>query len=246
MPAPFVLVDAGSLDGATAGTAVALPRDAAKHLRTVLRLGPGAELVAADGHGTWAAARLTDDGVEVTEDPTTDDEPRPRIHVLQGLAKGRKVDDVIRTLTELGVDAITPVAADRSVVKLTGDKVDKAAERWSAVARAASEQARRSRAPHIGRPASVAELAPGLADRRLVVAHVGATRPLADALSSELGATDEVVLAVGPEGGWTDAEVDRFAAVGGTAVSLGRSVLRTEHAAPALAAITAYVLGRMV
>lgn len=245
MPDPFVLVDPGALDGATAGQAVALPKDADKHLRTVLRLGAGAPVVLADGEGATAPAHLTGDAAELAEDVTVEPEPRPSLHVLQGLAKGRKVDDVVRTLTELGVDRVTPIAAERSVVKLTGPKADKAVERWRAVARAASEQSRRARAPRIDAPATVKQVVADLSGAHVVVAHVGATVPLADALEAAPEA-DRLVLAVGPEGGWTDAEVERLVSAGAVAASLGRSVLRTEHAAPALAAISAYVLGRMV
>lgn len=245
---PFVVVDE-ALDGLAVGADVAIPAEATRHLRKVLRHGDGGAVVVSDGRGRTAAAVLVPDGARLTAEVVVADAPRPRLHVLQGLAKGRKVDDVIRTLTELGADRVTPIAAERSVVRLTGDKATKATERWRAVARAATEQARRPHALQVDPPRTVDEVAEALGAEpgaRLVVAHVGAGRALAQGLEELPATAASLVLAVGPEGGWTDAEVDRFTAVGGLTVSLGRSVLRTEHAAPALAAIASFTLGRMV
>lgn len=245
MPDPFALLPPGALDGRGADDAVVLPREVDRHLRTVLRLPAGAALVLADGHGSWAPARLTTDGARLTGVVTVDPPPPAPIHVLQGLPKGRKLDEVVRVLTELGVDRLTPVAADRSVTRLEGPRRDKAVDRWTAVARAAAEQARRPRTLVVDPPVPVPELVPGLlGDALVLVAHVGATGSLRSALVEADGAT-RVVVAVGPEGGWTEAEVARFAEAGGRVVSLGRSVIRTEHAAPALAAVVSFALGRM-
>lgn len=255
---PFVVLAPGSLDGRREGDVVALPPDTVKHLRTVLRRRPGSPVVLADGVGVSAPASLAaPDGARLTAAPTSTPAPRPSLHVLQGLPKGRKLDDVVRTLTELGVDRITPVAAERSVVELVGARLDKAVARWRAVAVAAAEQSRRPHVPVVDPPATVddvvAELDAAGPAVVSVVAHVGAPTPLAAALPSprdrqgrdDAARIDRLVLAVGPEGGWTTAEVERFSTSGAVAASLGASVLRTEHAAPALAAIAAFTLGRM-
>lgn len=246
MPDPFVVLDAGALDAAGEGATVPLPRDADRHLRTVLRLSPGAPLLLADGAGASAPAQLAEDGARLTGEVELEPAPEVTIEVLQGLPKGRKLDEVVRVLTELGVDRLTPVAAERSVTRLEGAKVDKAVERWRAVARAAAEQSRRARTLVVDPPVGLDQLP--VADEGggalLLVAHVGAERGLRDVLR-DLDGVARVVVAVGPEGGWTDAEVARLTAVGGHLASLGRSVLRTEHAAPALAAVVSFTLGRM-
>ena len=247
---PFVVLAPGALDGRTAGDVVALPAATAKHVRTVLRRPVGSGLVLADGAGVTAAAELAEEGARCLEPSTRTPTPTPTVHVLQGLAKGRKLDEVVRTLTELGVDAVTPVAADRSVKELDGPKRDRTLDRWRAVATAASEQARRPHVPEIAEPGTVAEVMARLVgagdDRlRVIVAHVGASRPLSSAVSSELAGVDRVVLAVGPEGGWTPGEVASFADHGAAVVSLGDPVLRTEHAAAALAAVVMFTVGRM-
>lgn len=246
---PFAVLVPGALDGRGTGDVVTLPPATAKHLRTVLRRPVGSGLTVADGAGTSAPAELVADGARLTAEPVTAPAPRPTLHVLQGLAKGRKLDEVVRTLTELGVDAITPVAGDRSIKELAGPKRDRTLDRWRAVAAAASEQARRPRVPVIDEPGTVEEVLARLAAEdgatRVVAAHVGATAGLAGALTDDLRELDRVVLAVGPEGGWTPGEVAAFADAGAAVVHLGSSVLRTEHAAAALAAVVSFRVGRM-
>lgn len=247
MPVPFVLLAPGALGTGGSADAVPLPADVAKHLRTVLRLEPGAPLVLADGAGVTAPAVLLPDGARLTGPLTQEPRPEPVLHVAQGVAKGRKLDEVVRTLTELGVDRITPVAADRSVTKLEGPKRDRAVDRWRSVVRAACEQSRRAWVPRVDPPATVAALTADLDGAAAVVAHVGATGSLRATLADVTAGAQprRVVVAVGPEGGWTPDEVDAFEAAGARVVSLGPAVLRTEHAAPALVAVVNYVLGRM-
>lgn len=246
---PFVVIGAGALEGRGAGEVVALPAATAKHLRTVLRRPVGSGVVLADGRGTTVPAELVADGARCLATPATTPVPVPAVHVLQGIAKGRKVDEVVRTLTELGVDAVTPVAAERSIKELEGPKAERTLARWRAVATAAAEQSRRPHVPDIGAPGTVAEVLERLAGAdgttRVVAAQVGADAPLASAVTGELRAADRVVLAVGPEGGWTPDEEACFRAHGADVVSLGPAVLRTEHAGAALGAVVMFTLGRM-
>lgn len=245
MPAPYVLVPAGTFDGAGAGDRVALPPDAAHHLTRVLRLRDGAHVVAADGAGTAAPGQVAGDGIRLGEPPTTTPATRPRVVVWQGLGKGRKHDEVVRVATELGVDGIVAVETDRTVVEL-GGKVDRVHARWRAVATAACEQARRPRLPELAGPAAVADLLAGLDGRPCLVAHVGeATEPLAAARDVLAEEPAEVVVAVGPEGGWTAEEVAAFTAAGARVVALGPTVLRTEHAATVLATVVLAAAGRL-
>jgi 16S rRNA (uracil1498-N3)-methyltransferase len=243
--APYVHLTT-PLGDAGAGAPVPLDADAAHHLSRVLRLRPGAAVVVADGAGNEAPALLGDGEVVLEAPARATPAGRPRLTVAQALPKARKLDDVIRQVTELGVDRVVPVAAERSVVRLDGDRAERAVTRWRAVARAAAEQARRPYLPVVSPVTSasdlVAELRPG---DRLFVAHVGAVRSLAAAVTDTVAAgTTEIVVAVGPEGGWTDAEVAAFEAAGGEVIGLGPSVLRTEHAAAAAVAVVAALAGR--
>ncbi len=243
MPDPYVLVPAGTFAGRAAGERVDLPPEAEHHLVRVLRLRDGAGVEAADGAGVVVPARLREGTIELTAAPVETPAPAPRVHVWQALGKGRKHDEVVRVLTELGVDAVTAVASERTVVDL-GGKQDKVRARWHAVAHAACEQARRPRRPDLDGPVPVADLLADLGRRPCLLAHVGETTDPLSAASAGVG-TEEIVVAIGPEGGWTDAEVELARGAGATVVGLGPTVLRTEHAATVLASIVLAAAGRM-
>lgn len=237
MPDPLVFVD-GPLG--VPGAVHPLSDDDARHLRRVLRLDDGAAVVVSDGGGQLAPGVLRGADVELTA-PGERAAPRPgpAIEVVHALPKGSKLDEVIRTLTELGIRRIVPIVADRSVRVLEGDRAAKQLARWQGIARSAAAQSRRADLPEIVDVSSLDEVLadgpPGL------VAHVGADVGLGAAIAS--GVTDPLVLAIGPEGGWSREEIERFEAAGWTAVNLGATVLRTEHAAVVLAAAASYATG---
>ena len=236
---PFVHLDT-SLAGAGCGARFALSSQERQHLTRVLRLPPGATLEVADGQGWVAAAELLTDGVRLTGDALRQPERRPRLVLAQALPKGRKLDEVLRQATELGVDEIRVVTTARSVPRLEDARVAKATTRWQAVVRAASEQARRSRRPEVTGPLALERLARD--DELLLIAHPGA--PGLPTVAETLVGAEAVVLAVGPEGGFRDSEVADAVAGGALAVGLGDAVLRTEHAGAAGLAVLAAAVGR--
>lgn len=242
---PYVHLDA-DLAGAEVGAVVPVDPEARHHLTRVLRLRDGAALEVSDGRGSAARARLDGDRVVLTADATTSPVPRPTLTVLQGLPRSRKLDEVVRQVTELGADRIVPVAAERSVTRLDGDRADRAVERWQAVARAAAEQSRRPWRPEVTDVLPVGRVAAALpAGTRVLIAHVGAPVPLPDVIGAlTADATAHVAIAVGPEGGWSDHEVTAFVDAGAAVVGLGPTVLRTEHAAAAALAALAALSGR--
>lgn len=243
MPAPFVLLDT-SLADVTVGADLPVDDATAHHLAKVLRLRDGAAVEVSDGTGRRADAVLAGPAIRLQSDPVMDPAPAPSIHVLQGLPQGRKHDEVVRMLTELGVDRITAVVAERTQAPPDAAKGAKQAARWQAVARAACEQARRSRRPVVDGPIRLDEAVAALpAGHLLLAAHLGAAMDPIAAMPSP--PPDHVVVAVGPEGGWSPAEADRLVAAGAQLVSLGQSVLRTEHAALVLGAVVAAATGRM-
>jgi 16S rRNA (uracil1498-N3)-methyltransferase len=190
------------------------------HLSRVLRLPDGAPLVVSDGHGRWRACRLgaalaVDGDVHVVAPAS------PSLTVAFAVPKGDRPELVVQKLTELGVDRIVPLFAERSVVRWDRARSVKHLERLRRVAREAAMQSRRLWLPVVDEPC-------GLAD--LVAAHGGAV-----VLAERDGAAPSLahpVVAVGPEGGWTDAE--RAVA---PHVALGGGVLRAETAAIAAAAV---------
>lgn len=227
------------------GDEALLRGDQARHLAVVLRGRPGDPVSLADGTG----ARYRAEVVEVSADLVrmrvlargTTPRPRPGLTVVHALPKGRKLDEVVEKLSEVGVDRLVPVHSARSQVRLDGGRASKARARWEAVALAAAKQSRRAWPLEVAAVGEWAEAFPGGAAG--VVLWEEARRPLRDVLA-EVGAADgdQLVLAVGPEGGLTADEVD---ATGLPAASLGGTVLRTETAALVAAVATLTLLGRL-
>lgn len=184
------------------------------HLTRSLRLRAGAPLTISDGRGRWRTARFGDVVEPVGEVRL---EPEPERSVVVGFApvKGQRPEWAVQKLTELGVDAIWLLVAERSVVRWDGERATGHAERLRRIVREAAMQSRRCRLPEVRtgvRPVDV--VAPGVA--------------LADPGGGRLP-DGTVTLVVGPEGGWTDDE----RALGAPTVGLGPTVLRTETAAVA-------------
>jgi 16S rRNA (uracil1498-N3)-methyltransferase len=241
--APYVLLPSGSLDDRAAGDAVDLPDTVVHHLARVLKLRDGSRVEVADGTGVHAGGHLDAATVVLDVPVRHTPAPTPAVTVWQAVGKGRKHDEVVRTLTELGVDRVVAVTTDRTVPDLS-EKAAQVRARWEAVATSACEQARRPRLPEVGGPVPLEDLLATSATPCLV-AHVGdTTDPLVAAVSAVVGAQD-IAVAVGPEGGWTDAEIDAFTSAGAVTVGLGPTVLRTEHAAAVLAGIVLAASGRM-
>jgi 16S rRNA (uracil1498-N3)-methyltransferase len=203
------------------------------HLARVLRLRAGETVTAADGSGAWrpyTVVEVDPSGVVLDATAALDREPADphRLAVAFALTKGDKPDLVVQKLTELGVDRIIPVVAERSVSRPDASRAVAARERWERIAREASRQCRRARQPAVEALAPLASLAghPGL-----VVAERGGDP--ADALGSPPG--DELVVVVGPEGGLTDEEVEGLGPW--RRVDLGPHILRAETAAIAAGAL---------
>lgn len=241
MRSPRIFVD-GPL---AAGQQTELPAAASQHLLAVLRLRVGAPLVVFDGRGGEHPARLVEAGrgrarIEVGEHRAVERESPLTMTLLQGLARGERMDTVVQKATELGVARIVPVAAARSVVQLADARAGKRVAHWQAVAVAACEQCGRNRVPEITAPMDLVEacrLAAAEATTRLWALDAEGGVPLAAAPPSR---GDRVALLVGPEGGLAEDELETAALIGFKRLRLGPRVLRTETAGPAaLAALQA-------
>jgi 16S rRNA (uracil1498-N3)-methyltransferase len=220
-----------------AGTDFPLPREVAHHAERVLRLGVGAEVVLFDGSGAEFPARLTALGgqprvrIDRRREPLR--ESPLDLTLVQALAGGDKMDWVIQKAVELGVSGVLPVAAERSVVKLAGERADKRLAHWRQVAVAACEQCGRNRVPEIG---AILPLPRYLAGQRagflrLLLDPEGGRR-LAELPRPE----GPVHLLIGPEGGWAEGELKVARSAGCVPIRLGPRVLRTETAGLAVAA----------
>ena len=222
------------------GARVTLPDAAGAHLVRVLRLREGDACVLFNGDGRDYDARLVESGkrgavAEVAASRAVDNESPLRIVLLQGIARGEKMDLILQKATELGVDRIVPVDAERTEVRLDGERLRKRVAHWHSVVASACEQCGRARLPTLDEPvaiASAAEAAAG-APLRLTLDPRGAHR--LPALS--LAATTTVAVAIGPEGGWSPRDRAVLEAAGFEGLRLGPRILRTETAG--LAAIAA-------
>ena len=211
------------------------PADA-HHLVRVLRLRQGAVVVAADGHGRWRRCRLDTAGPALRADGPVAEVPaaRPAITVAFVPVKGDRPEWVVQKLTELGVDRIVVLRSARAVVRWDRDTAhgERAVDRLRKVAAAAAAQCRRPDLPEVE----------GLWDLDRLVAQapgaIGLADPGGDPPSLALP-----TVAVGPEGGWTDAE---RAAVGRRRVGLGPTILRAETAAVTVGAILCALRGGIV
>lgn len=210
-----------------------LAGSAAQHVRRVLRLRAGDPLTLFNGDG-WdyrgriAALRGAQVDVELLGRVQARAESPLAVTLVQGIARGERMDLVVQKATELGVARILPVIAERSVVRLDEDRAGRRLAHWHAVATAACEQCGRARLPEIGAPRALAGWLEEPADGSLrVMLSPDAARPLAQTVRPERGVT----LLVGPEGGLADAEREAALRAGFVAHSLGPRVLRTETAA---------------
>jgi 16S rRNA (uracil1498-N3)-methyltransferase len=228
----------------TPGATVDLPEMVAHHLH-VVRQQPGAALTLFNGEGGQYRAVLAELGkkrasalVEAFE-PVEVELPYA-LTLAQALPEGTKMDWIVEKAVELGVAAIAPLAAQRSVVRLAGERAEKRLAHWEAVVVAASEQSGRNRlarvAPLAELPRWLAQPPQGTAPRILLSPR--ATQSLAQWARNE--PPQALTLLVGPEGGFTDQEEQAALAHGALALSMGPRVLRTETAGlAALAALNA-------
>lgn len=222
------------------------------HAAHVLRLSAGdeVEIVAPDGRVmtvelTSAPHDALTGRVVRVEEPLAG--MRTRVALFQGLAKGDKLDLVVEKAVEIGVDAIVPVIFERSVIRLTPERARQRGDRLRRVAVAAAKQSKRTAVPDVSDPVEASALPALLAGYDIVlVAWEDAPRaPGIGAALSHTGSTmpSSVAIVVGPEGGFTPAEVDALVRHGARQVSLGATVLRTETAGIVAAALVIYECG---
>ena len=207
----------------------------ADHLSRVLRAQVGQEFDIATGTGvrrghitTVGQGRVEFELGEEIQATTT-----PNVTLAFSIFKFDRMEWAIEKCTELGAARIIPVIARRTEAHLAAAAPNRVA-RWQRIARQASEQSRRASPPEISQPMKLKEAAAVPGGLRVVLAESEHAVMLKDVLQSR---SPGVVLAFGPEGGWTDAELELFRGAGWFFASLGATVLRAETAAIAATAI---------
>ncbi len=254
----FYLDDQVIADEGAAAFPLRLSAADARHFRA-LRVAAGERVAVVDAAQDYFVCEVVDaaESLPLVRIAERGEKPAagPTVVVAQGLAKGDKVDAVVRQGTEIGVSAFLPMACERSVVRLDEKKAAARVERWRAVARGAAMQAGRRAVPEVAPLSTVAEACAALANATAVLVcweEAPETARLADAIAcgrAACGCSDpadaRVAVVVGPEGGLSQREVEAFLACSDRAslVSLGPTILRTETAGVVAAALALYELG---
>lgn len=276
MSNPVFFTPPGTLDGLAPGSVFILDGPEARHAVTVKRIGVGETVDIADGAGkrltgTVAAVAPGELSVECSG-LAEESRPAVRLVLVQALAKGDRDELAAETATELGIDAVVPWQAERSIVRWKAERAAKAHAKWQSVVTAAAKQARRAWIPEV-RPAvdgAALQAAVAAADLAIIL-HEDAVRPLRQVLEAWLGTVSdvspggaptvdrtaadqadagqadgcrEVLLIVGPEGGISPREVTKLCDAGAVTALLGHHVLRSSTAGPAATVLASDILGR--
>lgn len=222
------------------GVEIELDGDRARYLGTVLRMHVGDGLIVFNGEGPeWPATvtRIGRNSVGLTlgESVEAGTESPLKIHLVQAISRGERMDFVVQKATELGVKRITPVLTEYGIVKLNAERAQKRRDHWQKIAASACEQSGRTRLPLIDTPLPLKNWfgnKPARVDAELIL-RPGSTLALA-ALSAP---KTKVCVLIGPDGGFSDIEYEDAEIAGFTPMSLGPRILRTESAAIATLAI---------
>ncbi len=221
----------------TAGQTLVIDGEQARYIGRVLRCRPGQTIALFDGGGAEFPSvieTIARDGVtfRVGDALHRDVESPLALRLMQGLSRGDRMDTVIQKATELGVQRLSPLHCEFSVVQLDDRRADRRTRHWRSICQSACEQCGRNMLPVLDAPASFTEAvqqSAGQATRLLL--YPGAAQSMQD-----IAPSTDVALLIGPEGGFSDAELAQADEAGFTRVSLGPRTLRTETAA--IAALT--------
>lgn len=220
----------------------------AKHIRDVLRLGPGDIIEVVDPDGNLVEAEITG----IYSDHVTGKaikrievkEMLPEVFLFQALPKATKMDDIVRQATEIGVAGVFPILTERVVVKADREKAAKKVERWQKITAEAAKQSHRSLIPKVSPVLDWKDALEKLKsfDQVIVFWEEERGRLPYEVINSN---AVRIALVIGPEGGLSQWEVSDLREIGAEIVTLGESILRVETAAPVAIALVLYDLRKM-
>lgn len=211
--------------GADPSEPIPLPKSEVDKLRKVLRLSAGAEIVVLPNDGTAVRCVFANHEAQPVEVVSPQSESKTRLTVAQSLAKGDKLDEIVRACTEIGVAHFVLFSSERTVVRWDQSKLEDRINRLEVIATEACEVSFRTILPTFVYLPNLEQVLSAL-PTALVLSE-------AEGEQKRLGPDTEAVI-VGPEGGWTPRELKL---IGNRGVTLGPRVLRVDHAAPSAAAM---------
>lgn len=260
----------GDGSSSLAGTEAVLPAGVYQHAVKAMRLGNNDTLWLSDGMGLKVRAVITDssEGTVRIEGQSYESAPQIRLGLIQALAKSGRDEQAVEMAVEIGVDAVTPWQADRSIVQWKGPRAAKGREKWHDRLVMAAEQSRRSRVPELGQLMVTKQLVPWAAGQvqsgnAVIVLHQDAAdtwgdisrtllgqyaRPMDDGAAHDAGGSASapryIYIAAGPEGGISSSEIEQLRSAGAYITLLGRNILRASSAGPVALALLSEAFGR--
>ncbi len=221
---------------------VTLGPEETRHLRDVLRLGPGDTISVFDGEGLEFLCRVTEMAkkasiaeIERSISPISPESPL-RLTLAAAILKGDKFDLVVQKAVEMGVARLLPLQTARCESRFTDSS--KRIERWRRITLEATKQSGRAVLMEIGEIAGLEEI--------LSKSLIGQTILFSERNGGpfvKIASVDKITAIVGPEGGWDDSELEAAASAGIPIITLGGRILRAETAAIAVSAILQYRFG---
>ncbi|WP_315784937.1 16S rRNA (uracil(1498)-N(3))-methyltransferase [Fischerella sp. JS2] len=207
---------------------ITLTTEQQHYLYRVLRLQSGDRFIAMDGMGKWWLAQLADTEAQILQSITVKTELPIAVTLIIALPKGSGFDEIVRYCTELGVTCFVPVLSDRTLLNPSPQKL----ERWQRIVKEAAEQSERTTVPTILEPVSFCSSLSLVAKQKYICEARGDYPHLLSCLEnkedweSNFNEEKTIVIATGPEGGWTETEIEDAIKAGFQPVSLGRRILR--------------------
>ncbi|MCP4117357.1 MAG: 16S rRNA (uracil(1498)-N(3))-methyltransferase [Desulfobacteraceae bacterium] len=234
---------------AISGNEATITGQDAKHLATVLRLKPGDRVELVDGKGTKATAELQSvtpglASLSIVDKSEAESESPVHITIAQGMLKDKKMDMLIRHLTELGICEWQPFFSSRSIPKPDAKRLKSRMERWNRISREALKQCGRSMVPVIGEPLRFTDLLARATefDERIAFWE-NATAPIGGIQHQDRPAVKRIIVLIGPEGGFSKDEIEEAKKNGFNSFSLGPRILRAETASITSAALVQHLFG---
>ncbi|HPC99830.1 MAG TPA: 16S rRNA (uracil(1498)-N(3))-methyltransferase [Acetivibrio sp.] len=232
------------------GDSIIISGEDVNHIKRVLRLGSGDNITVSDGKGVdyrVEIVNLHESAIEtrIIETVKNITEPPVEIILYQGLPKSDKMDYIIQKGVELGLKGIVPVITERTVVKLTDKKDEqKKCERWNRISMEAAKQSNRGIIPPVELPIDFKKAVNAAKDFDISLIPYEKERGngLKDVILNRTDAK-KVSIFIGPEGGFTEKEIETAVENGVYPVTLGPRILRTETAGIAVLSILMYELG---
>lgn len=225
---------------------ITLPKEAAHHAGRSLRLREGTRITLFNGiGGEYQGTLCFNEGIAQAQIDTFVENNRElsgKITLIQALASGDKMDWIIEKAVELGVSRFIPIAAERSVLQLSGPRLEKRQQHWQAIIQSACEQSGRNTLMKLLPLQVLRNVSTLTGNTQLFIADPDGQLSLTEHLRQHPQLND-IGFFIGPEGGWSEKEIELLSKQNAIKIQFGSRILRTETAGLALTSASAAILG---